>query len=214
MAGYGQSDIKTAVNHLEALGFSNIRIHSEGMSGWASELQLPLKHLPRYRHLVHPDWLKQLLDGKNPEPNNINRFILAHVNFDNWGDYDEGHIPGSIWLDTLILEDEDDWNCRTPEELEEELKAHGIMRDTTVVLYGRTGNSDMSQDQPGKEAGQIASMRAASLLMYAGVKDVRVMDGGLDAWLRSSGTITKEETLPNPVEETGLNIPEHPEYTS
>jgi thiosulfate/3-mercaptopyruvate sulfurtransferase len=70
----------------------------------------------------------------------------------------------------------------------------------------------MSQDQPGKEAGQIASMRAASLLMYAGVKDVRVMDGGLDAWLRFGGSITKEETLPTPVEETGLNIPEQPEY--
>jgi thiosulfate/3-mercaptopyruvate sulfurtransferase len=212
VTGYGQSDIKTAVNHLEEIGFSKIQIHSEGMPGWASELQLPLKHLQRYRHLVHPDWLKQLLDGKNPEPNNINRFILAHVNFDNWGDYDEGHIPGSIWLDTLILEDEDDWNCRTPEELEEELKAHGITRDTIVVLYGRTGNPDMSQDQPGKEAGQIASMRAASLLMYAGVKDVRVLDGGLDAWLRSGGTITKEETLPTPVEKTGLIIPEHPEY--
>lgn len=212
VTGYGQPDIKTAASYLESIGFSNILIHSDGTAGWLSGKQRPLKLLQRYRHLVHPEWLKQLLAGKNPEPNAINQFILAHVNFDNWGDYDEGHIPGSMWLDTLMLEDEDDWNCRTPVELEEEMKVLGITHDTTVVLYGRTGNPDMSQDQPGKEAGQIASMRAALLLMYAGVKDVRVLDGGLDAWLRSGGTIIKEETLPTPVEKTGLNIPEHPEY--
>jgi len=212
ITGYEKSDIETAAKHLEEIGFSKILIQSDGILDWASDQQRSLSHLPRYRHLVHPGWLKLLLDGKNPEPNNINQFVLTHVNFDNWGDYDEGHIAGSIWLDTLMLEDEDDWNCRTPEELEEEIRSLGISRDTTVVLYGRTGNPDMLQDQPGKEAGQIASMRAALLLMYAGVKDVRVLDGGLDAWLRSGGTITKDEILPTPVEKTGLIIPEHPEY--
>ncbi|MFC1620470.1 sulfurtransferase, partial [Candidatus Neomarinimicrobiota bacterium] len=63
----------------------------------------------------------------------------------------------------------------------------------------------------GQQAGQLASMRAALLLMYAGVKDVRVLDGGLAAWLKAGGSITREETLPNPVVETGLNIPECPE---
>jgi 3-mercaptopyruvate sulfurtransferase SseA len=212
VTGYGKLDTEAAVSHLESIGYSEIQIHSGGMLEWISDSELPLNFLPRYRHLVHSDWLKQLLEGKNPELSNIDHYILAHVNFDNWGDYDEGHISGSIWLDTLILEDEEDWNCHTPGVLEEELKAHGITCDTTVVLYGRTGNPDMSQDQPGKEAGQIASMRAASLLMYAGVKDVRVLDGGLDAWLRSGGSITKEETLPTPVVNTGLIIPEHPEY--
>ncbi len=36
ITGYDQSDIKTAASHLEAIGFYNIRIHSEGMPGWAS----------------------------------------------------------------------------------------------------------------------------------------------------------------------------------
>ena len=212
ITGYEKFDAETAANHLGKIGFSDILIHAEGMPSWASASHHPLSSLPHYKHLVHPGWLMQLLEGKNPEPGNIKKYILAHVNFDNWGDYDEGHIPGSIWLDTLMLEDEDDWNCRTPKELEEEMKALGITRDTTVVLYGRTGKPDMSQEQPGKEAGQIASMRAALILLYAGVKDVRVLDGGLNAWLRHGGTITKDETLPTPVESTGLNIPEHPEF--
>ncbi len=212
VVGYNKLDSETSISYLKSLGYSDVKIYLPGMLEWISDKQLPLNYLPRYRHLIHPKWLKQLLDGKNPPNEKIEKFILAHVNFDNWGDYNEGHIPGSIWLDTLALEDEDDWNCRSPEELEEELAALGITDDTTVVLYGRTNNPDMSQDQPGKQAGQLASMRAALLLMYAGIKDVRVMDGGLDAWIRAGGSITREEKLPIPVEKTGLNIPEKPEY--
>jgi thiosulfate/3-mercaptopyruvate sulfurtransferase len=212
VTGYNKLDNETLASHLASLGYSDIRIHLPGMLEWISDKRLPLNYLPRYRHLVHPEWLKQLLDGRNPANEKIEKFILAHVNFDNWGDYDEGHISGSIWLDTLTLEDEETWNCRTPEELEEELRTHGISCDTTVILYGRTNNPDMSQDQPGKQAGQLASMRAASLLLYAGIKDVRVMDGGLDAWIRAGGLLTRKETQPTPVEKTGLNIPENSEF--
>jgi len=212
ITGYGQDEMKNTANHLEQLGFFSMQVHKEGMVDWASDPQRPLQSLPRCRHLIHPEWLKQLLNGNDPEPGGIRHYILAHVNFDNWGDYDQGHIPGAIWLDTLLLEDDLTWNCRSAEELEKELSLLGITRDTTVILYGRTSSPNMSQEHPGKQAGQLASMRAALLLMYAGVKDVRVLDGGLGAWLRAGGTITREETLPVPVKNTGMLIPEHPEY--
>jgi len=212
ITGYGPRDINDTADNLETLGFSDILIHTDAMPDWASDPRLPLSYLPGYRHLVHPEWLRQLLNGVDPEPGGIGEYVLAHVNFDNWGDYDAGHIPGAIWMDTLIMESEEDWNCRTVKELEEELSAHGITRDTTVILYGRTSDPNMSQEHPGQQAGQLASMRAALLLMYAGVRDVRVLDGGLDAWLRSGGSITRKETQPTPVQSTGLNIPEHPEY--
>jgi 3-mercaptopyruvate sulfurtransferase SseA len=212
VTGYGQGDIHKTAHHLQDLGFRSVKTHTEGMVDWASNPRRPVQSLPRFRHLIHPEWLRQLLTGSDPESGGAVPYILAHVNFDNWGDYDEGHIPGAIWLDTLLLEDDLTWNCRTAEELEKELRLLGITRDTVVILYGRTSNPNMSQAHPGKQAGQLASMRAALLLMYAGIRDVRVLDGGLDAWVRAGGSVTREETLPAAVKHTGLHIPEHPEY--
>jgi thiosulfate/3-mercaptopyruvate sulfurtransferase len=211
ITGYDDDEMQETTDRLKELGFSSTGLHAGGMLDWAADPNLPLIKLSRYQHLIHPSWLQDLLSGKVSDSSSHRQFILAHVNFDNWGDYDEGHIPGAIWLDTLALEDERDWNCRSADELEEELCAHGITRDTMVVLYGRTADPNMSQEHPGQQAGQLASMRAALLLMYAGVKDVRVLDGGLAAWIKAGGSVTREETLPNPVAETGLNIPECPE---
>ncbi|MFC1552343.1 rhodanese-like domain-containing protein [Candidatus Latescibacterota bacterium] len=217
VTGYGASDMETAAENLAALGFGPVRIHDVGMTGWLSDPVMPARTLPRFRNLVYPAWITSLLNGEpifgeTGEDGKIGKYVLAHVSFDNWGDYDLGHIPGAIWMDTLILEDENTWNRRTPEELEEELCAHGITKDTCVVLYGRTANPNMSQEHPGKEAGQIGSMRAAMILKYAGVQDVRVLDGGLASWIRAGGDIAREETLPEPVESTGMNIPECPEF--
>jgi molybdopterin synthase sulfurtransferase len=162
VTGDGVNDMEAAAGHLAALGFDSIQIHDGGMQGWLEDPERPVQALPRFRNLVHPAWIKSLLDGKQTfseqpgEPGGsreIGKFVLAHVSFDNWGDYDAGHIPGAIWIDTLILEDENTWNRRTPAELEEELCAHGITKNTCVVLYGRTANPNMSQEQPGKEAG-------------------------------------------------------------
>jgi molybdopterin synthase sulfurtransferase len=211
VSGYDAKEIHATADFLEGLGFSSISVHDKGMLDWMDDPNRPLQLLSNFKHLVHPEWLLKLLNGIDPEPDAIGEYVLAHVNFDNWGDYDEGHIPGAIWLDTLALESEETWNVRTPEELEEELCNHGISKNTTVILYGRTANPNMTQAHPGKQAGQLASMRAALLLMYAGVKDVRVLDGGLGAWLKAGGNITREETAPTPVEATGLNIPEKPE---
>lgn len=212
ITGYNNEEIQTTAHKLEDLGFLSIAMHSGGMLDWASDSHLPLLRLPRFQHLVHPGWLKNLLSGDVSESIDNRPFILAHVNFDNRGDYDEGHIPGAIWFDTLDLEDELKWNHRSSEELGEELCTHGITGDTMVVLYGRTASPNMTQEQPGQQAGQLASMRAALLLMYAGVKDVRVLDGGLAAWIKAGGSITRKETLPDPVRETGLKIPERPEF--
>jgi len=208
LTGYDPKNLHLAGQKLPELGFTNIAYHREGMLDWLESDTLPVNRLTRFQHLVHPEWLKQVLQSRQPGDN----FVLAHVNFDNWGDYDAGHIAGAIWLDTLALEDESTWNHRSPAELEAELCAHGIAADTTVVLYGRTSDPNMSQEQPGQQAGQLASMRAALLLMYAGVKQVQVLDGGLEAWQRAGGSITRQEYLAHPLPSTSLKIPEHPDY--
>ncbi|NQT62009.1 MAG: sulfurtransferase [Candidatus Marinimicrobia bacterium] len=208
LTGYSEEGMESVAQLLEEYGFVSLKTHKAGMQAYLEDEKLSLRSLKRFKQLVHPEWLKAKLELKMPQKS----FILAHVSFDNWGDYNDGHIPGAIWLDTLALEDEMTWNHRSPEELEEELCTHGITSDTMVVLYGRTSNPNMSQDQPGQQAGQLASMRAALLLSYAGVRDVRVLDGGVEAWLRAGGELTSEDFAPHAVDSSGLNIPENPQF--
>jgi len=171
-----------------------------------------MHRLPRYRQLVHPEWLAHLLRGEDCFEYAGGPFVVAHTSFDNRDDYNTGHIAGAIPLDTLFLEEPEHWNCRNPDELEKALLSNGITRDTTVVLYGRVGNPSMNDPHPGRFAGQIAAMRAALLLMYAGVRDVRVLDGGLHAWISAGYDMTFDTTVPKPAKKFGGRIPAHPEY--
>lgn len=210
--GYGRDEAENAASRLEKLGYCDIQVFAEGLPAWAEDPEKPMDRLPRYTQLVHEGWVAQLLDGSYPPHFDGKRWVLAHTSFDNREDYEEGHIPGAISLDTLFLEEPEHWNSRNPEELEQALLAQGITHDTTVVLYGRCGNPTMRMEAPGRYAGQIAAMRAALLLLYAGVEDVRVLDGGLAAWLAGGHRITSEKTLPTPVDDFGGPIPAHPEY--
>jgi thiosulfate/3-mercaptopyruvate sulfurtransferase len=210
--GHGSDDAESAAAKLESLGFKNLLVFADGLPAWAAHRDLPMARLPRFRQLVHERWLARLLSSGDPPEFDGNRHVLAHVSFDNREDYDEGHIPGAIALDTLFLEEPEHWNRRNPHELKKALVEQGITCDTTLVLYGRAGSPTMEMESPGRYAGQIAAMRAAVLLLYAGVEDVRVLDGGLAAWLAGGHTITKKETTPAPVKEFGAQIPSHPEY--
>jgi len=210
--GYGPKDRDGASTQLAHLGFSSPQIFSDGLPAWAADPARPMERLPRYKRLVYPEWLLQLTtSGVAPEYDG-SPYILAHVSFDNRDDYDQGHIPGAIFLDTLFLEEPEHWNRRNPNDLEQALLANGITCNTMVVLYGRNGNPSMENDQPGRYAGEIAAMRAALLLMYAGVRDVRVLNGGLNAWISAGQPVNTQWTSPTPVEEFGCRIPSRPDY--
>ncbi len=212
IASYNEEDAFATANKLQELGFQSLSVASEGMVSWLDDVSKPVQYMPRYQHLIHPEWLAAIQSNIQTPARRESRVVIAHVNFDNWGDYVQGHIPGAIWLDTLELEDEYSWNARSPEELREALKRLGITYDTTVVLYGQDDNPNMSQEHPGKQAGQIAAMRAALLLMYAGVEDVRILDGGLSAWRAADYAISETEINPEPVSDFGVAIPAHSEY--
>lgn len=159
----------------------------------------------RDRVLLTPDRLRSLRRGDG-------EVALFHAHFDNPADYEAGHIPGAVALDTLELESPETWNRRSAAELTDALTSLGIRHDTTVVLYGRYAEPTYEQDRPGRSAGQIAAMRAALILLYAGVEDVRVLDGGIDAWRRAGHELTSEATRPTPVDAFGVDVPAHPEY--
>jgi len=210
--GYDREDAGAAASYLSELGFSSLKIFEEGLEAWAADPAKPMGRLARCSQLVYAEWLSGVLRGETCHEYEGGALVVAHASFDNRDDYNNGHVPGAISLDTLFLEEPEHWNRRNPDELEKALLSNGIGFDTTVVIYGRIGNPSMKDAHPGRNAGQIAAMRAALLLMYAGVRDVRVMDGGLDAWVSAGYEITTSPTVPVPIETFGSPVPIHPEY--
>src|SRR5437588_1106231 len=196
---------------LAALGQLGVRTYQGGWAEWAAQRSLPVDRLTNCQKLVHPDCRRELLDGGTPEAGPAGPFRLFHVNFGVRQEYVENHIPGALYLDTNRLENPEDWNRRTPAELETALRSLGITHDTTVILYGRDTEGHANEKWPGRRAGQIAACRAALILRYAGVEDVRLLDGGYDCWVQAGNALETDLRAPAPVASFGIEIPRHPE---
>jgi 3-mercaptopyruvate sulfurtransferase SseA len=211
--GYAPDESATMVRMLGDMGYEDVFAYEAGLREWAADDSLPMSRLTNYEKLVHPEWLHSLNHGERVEAHPQNGFALFHVNFGVPEDYQAGHIPGAAYLDTNALETDTTWNRRSSEELEAALLAHGITHDKTVVLYGRYSTPNPVDDpHPGQKAGQIAATRAAAILMYAGVEDVRLMDGAFNAWLAAGYEIDTQEHIPAPATAFGADIPARPDY--
>jgi molybdopterin synthase sulfurtransferase len=209
--GIDGQDAGAVAARLVDLGIEKVRVYAEGFAAWATDTSLPLERLAKYDRLVYIDWLREVLSGGRPEAAPEGKFLLFHVNFGVPEEYAEGHIPGALYLDTNWLEDPADWNRRSPEALETALRALGITNDTTVVVYGRDTEGEANEKWPGRRAGQIAATRALMILRYAGVDDVRLLDGGYDWWVRTGNPLETVVREPSPVASFGVQIPLRPE---
>jgi 3-mercaptopyruvate sulfurtransferase SseA len=210
---YG-SDKKQTVSVADTFyrnGFKNIYLYEKFIEEWTADESYPMEYLKNYRMLVYPDWLKTLIDGGNPPEYENDKYVICHTHYRNHEDYLKGHIQGAVALDTLELESPETWNRRSPEELKQALEAKGITHDTTVILYGRFGFPKNEDPFPGSSAGQIAAMRCAFIMLYAGVKDVRILNGAVQGWLDAGYDLTSEITEPAPVTDFGAEIPQRPE---
>jgi thiosulfate/3-mercaptopyruvate sulfurtransferase len=209
--GDGTDDAAEFVTALADLGVPGARAYEGGATAWAADPSLPLDRLPNYEKLVHIPWLRDVLDGVTPEAPPNEKFLLFHVNFGVPEEYAEGHIPGALFLDTNWLEDPADWNRRSPEVIEAALRSLGITADTTVVVYGRDTEGDAKEKWPGRRAGQIAATRALMILRYAGVDDVRLLDGGYDWWVQGGNPLETVDRVPTAVPSFGVTVPLRPE---
>lgn len=205
--GYGDEESHGFADRLETLGYDQVSVLKGGFADWAARPDLDVERLARFRQLVHPDWLADLLGGGDVAEAPASRPLVFHVNYGVPQDYARGHIPGSLHLDTNTLESSEDWNRRSPEELETALLALGVTVDTPVILYGNDTARDPREIRPGRRAGQIAATRAAAILTYAGVLDVRLLDGGLNAWRAHGYHIQLEKVTPTPAASFGAGIP-------
>jgi thiosulfate/3-mercaptopyruvate sulfurtransferase len=211
--GNGVDDARVLADRLVAAGHDAVRVLDGGWAAWADDPTLPVERLPNYDRLVHTEWLRELLAGGSPEGYDGGRFLLFHVNFGVPDEYEEGHIPGALYLDTNWLEDPDNiWQRRAPAELDDATRSLGITHDTTVIVYGRDTEGQANEKWPGRRAGQIAATRAMAILRYAGVEDVRLLDGGYDWWVRAGYDLETVIREPSPVESFGVAIPQRPDF--
>mgnify|MGYP006278188667 CR=1 FL=1 len=210
--GYDANEANSMAQKLFDQGFEDVSVYNHFVEEWSPNPELPTDYLARYRQLVYPEWVKQLIDGDNPPAYENERFVICHSHYDHYEDCREGHIPGAIALNTNDLESEVTWNRRSPEELEEILRKHGITHDTTVVVYGRFSFPKYDDPYPGKSAGHLGAIRCAVILLYAGVKDVKILNGGITSWENAGYELSKEEVSPEAVDSFGIEIPGRPDY--
>lgn len=104
--------------------------------------------------------------------------------------YRAGHLPGAVYvdLDTELAGAPSPAEGRHPlptvEDLQSAARRWGLRRGATVVVYDDV-------------AGQSAA-RAWWLLRWAGLTDVRVLDGGLSSWVGAGLDLSTEEVSPAP----------------
>ncbi|AYN29933.1 sulfurtransferase [Buttiauxella sp. 3AFRM03] len=193
IALYGQSDETKAVKvRLSKLGYQYIALLSDALQQPAR-----LQKMAHFEQLVYPQWLHNLMQNKDvvAKPAGEVKIIEAA-----WGapkQYLLSHIPGADYIDTNDIESEPLWNKVSDDQLKALLAKHGIRHDTTVVMYGRD---------------VYAAARVAQILLYAGVKDVRLLDGGWQSW--ADAKLPVERGLPNevkPAADFGAPFPGQPQ---
>jgi 3-mercaptopyruvate sulfurtransferase SseA len=209
--GTHAQDSAAVVSRLRALGYRSTRSYEAGAAAWAADARLPLDRLYHYQKLVHAEWVHRLCNGEEAETYAGSGFAIFHVNHGDPQEYAAGHLPGAVYLDTDVLESPTNWNRRPAAELAEALQAYGITQDKTIVLYGSDSPPAATGAQPWRCSGQMAAARAAAILMYAGVQDVRLLDGGLWAWRSAGYELDRQEHRPAPGPAFGIPIPGQPD---
>jgi len=183
--GYGQESAKLVAAKLVDLGYENVSIYGDGFETWANKSDYPLAAMADYENLVHPQWIKD----------NSEKIKLFEV---SWGpDGVNEYLPGATHINTDDFEVGPLWNRKSDTEIELSLLSNGVTSDMTVVLYG---------------ADITAAARIALIMKYAGVEDVRILDGGTQAWLDLGFEMSSESADKVAVEAFGVKVPQHPEY--
>ncbi len=209
--GYSSGESEKVAKMFAKAGYENVSVYNLFVDEWTADADLPMEHLARYKNLVSAKWLNKLISGGKPDEYDNDKYVVVHSHYRNRNAYLSGHIPGAIDMDTLALEAPETWNRRSPEELKSALEQHGISHDTTVVLYGKYMSPDNADGFPGSAAGHIGAIRNAMIMLYAGVKDVRILNGGFQSWKDEGFEITTDDVKKKAVANFGIDIPAHPE---
>ncbi len=133
----------------------------------------PQAKFSEYAHpevLVSVDWLSQNLENSEIVVVESDEDVLL---------YEVGHIPGAVKIDWHIdLNDPITRNYIDGHAFKALMERSGISRDTTIVVYGDKSN--------------WWAAYALWVFKLFGHEDVRLLDGGRQAWLESGNPVTRE----------------------
>ena len=150
---------------------------------------------------VTPEWVKGVVDGTQAGYEN---YVIAEVGYplDPTDGYTEGHLPGAIYVNIQEVEDatgseEGAYNLLAADQVKDYMLAHGITKDTKVILYG----DDI-----------CGTARQAYGYIWCGVEDVKIVNGGKAAWTAAGYELETEANEGTAAEDFGTEVPAHPEY--
>ena len=139
----------------------------------------------RTRVFVGPAELSGILDSGKPVTVLDVRWALGRS--DGREAYQSGHVPGAVYVDleTELAGPASPAAGRHPlpplESLQDSARSWGVRPGVPVVVYDGVG-------------GQSAA-RAWWLLRWAGMDDVRILDGGIDAWAANGGALERGDVV-------------------
>lgn len=142
--------------------------------------------------IVSTEWLEDNLSDPN----------LVILDVRNPDEYAGGHIPGAIsspewmWYVGYPFVDPPPWlELPALDDLFATIGGGGITGDSLVVIVSRTADS-----AAGPAAYAIAgATRVAVTLIYAGIENVAILDGGYDKWVADGKATSTVPTTPSPV---------------
>ncbi|AGH82377.1 hypothetical protein PCNPT3_12205 [Psychromonas sp. CNPT3] len=190
------SDAKKLQQQLLELDFKTVEIRTQALDDDSHQLIA----LPYFRTLVSANWLNKLIYSAGVQPISEapkDNLVILEVGRDDMTHFIASHVKGARYANTNDFEVEPLWNIVPLKQLKEKIEALGITHNSTVVLYGRLN---------------LSAARLAQILMYAGVQDVRLLDGGWDAWLAQKLPSEAGQSRHVKSVDFGVTIPVYPQY--
>ena len=189
-------DAKSVANYLSEKGYKNL--YTYNVADWAKDESLPMESYENYEMLVPATIVNDILEGKKPETfENSNNIKIVEA---SWGEeseaYSKGHVPTSVHINTDTIEPPPQWMLASNEELAKFANDYGFTKDDTVIVTG----PDV-----------MASYRVAVVLRYIGINDVRVLNGGNNAWTSAGYELETKSNKPVAGNNFGVTIPANPD---
>ncbi len=188
-------DAKEVANYLSEKGYKNL--YTYNVADWAKDESLPMESYENYEMIVPATIVNDILDGKKPETfENSKNIKIVEA---SWGEeseaYSKGHVPTSVHINTDTVEPPPQWMLASDEELAKFANDYGFTKDDTVIVTG----PDV-----------MASYRVAVVLHYIGINDVRVLNGGNNAWTSAGYELETKSNKPVAGNDFGATIPANP----